>query len=475
LGPQNEAGGCPNVLAFYLPQFHQVQQNDAWHGSGFSEWSVVVQAKPLFPGHRQPDLPGELGFYDLRVPETRYLQARLAKQHGITGFLYYHYWFGGQRMLERPLDEVLASGQPDFPFALCWANESWYRRWQSTSDEMLVEQEFSEEDDTEHIRWLIQCFEDPRYIRIGGRPLLAVYRVHLLPDPARTVELWQRECDAAGVEAPWLVMFETSEDVRPPSRFGFDASAEFVPHLLSTFVEPLATPGIEQSALLYDYDDVAAGYLGRPAPEWQRYPCVATGWDNTPRRQVGGATVLHNSTPEGFGRWLREAAGRQVRSAGRDGIVFVNGWNEWGEGAHLEPDAFWGRAYLETAREVLGELFGTSSALEPMPEPAPLAARSAEDLYHDLYEQFVALQRSRSGMLSYSDRRLRELRSHYEALLAESRQEAREIAGLNQGLAERVAFQAGRLRDLGVPDVAAVDWLVTGASSSAVPREKEPG
>ena len=132
----------PHVLAFYLPQFHQVPENDAWHGRGFTEWTVVARSKPLFPGHQQPHLPGELGFYDLRVPETRYLQARLAREHGITGFLYYHYWFSGKRMLGRPLDEVLASGKPDFPFALCWANESWFRRWQSSDDEMLVEQEF---------------------------------------------------------------------------------------------------------------------------------------------------------------------------------------------------------------------------------------------------------------------------------------------------------------------------------------------
>jgi hypothetical protein len=463
-GQAGDAARRPHVLAFYLPQFHQVPQNDAWHGPGFTEWNVVVQSKPLFPGHRQPDLPGELGYYDLRVPEARHLQARLAKEHGITGFLYYHYWFGGQRMLERPLDEVLASGQPDFPFALCWANESWYRRWQSTSDEMLVEQEFSEADDLEHIRWLIRCFQDPRYIRIGGRPLLAVYRVNLLPDPAHTVELWRRECAAAGEEAPWLVMFETNEDVSPPSRFGFDASAEFVPHLLSTLVDPLPVRVGQQSAVLYDYDDVATGYLNRPTVPWQRYPCVATGWDNAPRRQDGAATVLHNGTPEGYARWLREAVARQAECSGRDGIVFVNAWNEWGEGAHLEPDAYWGRAYLEATREVVRELFGAAAAGVPIPEPEPLAPRSAEDLYRDLYEQFVALQRSRSGILSYTDRRLRELRNHYEALLAGSRQETRELADFNHDLAERLSFQAGRLRELGAPDVAAVDLLATDES-----------
>ena len=216
-GPPDVAGevieskdDSPQVLAFYLPQFHAVPENDAWHGRGFTEWTVVAKSKPLFAGHRQPNLPGELGFYDLRVPETRYLQSRLAQEHGISGFLYYHYWFSGRRMLGRPFQEVLASGQPDFPFALCWANESWYRRWQGSTDEMLLEQVFSEEDDLDHIRWLIEAFRDPRYIRVNGRPLLAVYRAHHLPNPNRTVELWRRECEAAGVAHPWLVMFETT-------------------------------------------------------------------------------------------------------------------------------------------------------------------------------------------------------------------------------------------------------------------------
>ena len=448
----------PHVLAFYLPQFHPVPENDAWHGNGFTEWSVVARARPLFPGHRQPDLPGELGFYDLRVPETRYLQARLAREHGISGFLYYHYWFSGKRMLGRPFDEVRASGQPDFPFALCWANESWYRRWQSSTDEMLVEQEFSEEDDLEHIRWLIQCFKDPRYIRIAGRPLLAVYRVEVLPNPTRTVELWRRECAAAGEEAPWLVMFETSTDTRPPSAFGFDASAEFVPHLLSTFLDPLAGSGGDGSTE-YDYDAVASGYLNRPTVAWPRYPCVATGWDNTPRRPGGDATILRDRTPERYGSWLREATMRQARSAGRDGIVFVNAWNEWAEGAHLEPDDFSGRAYLETTRDVLCELFGTDVIPSPGPERAPLLPTTAEDLYHDLYRQFVALQRSRSGLLSYSDRRLSRLRAHYETLLAQSRRETLEVADLNQELAEQVALQARLLEDLGVHDAPAPGWL----------------
>jgi len=449
----------PHVLAFYLPQFHQVPENDAWHGRSFTEWTVVARSKPLYPGHRQPHLPGELGFYDLRVPETRYRQARLAREHGITGFLYYHYWFSGKRMLGRPLDEVLASGQPDFPFALCWANESWYRRWQGTVDEMLVEQEFSEEDDLEHIRWLITCFKDPRYIRIEGRPLLTIYRAQHLPEPQRTVELWARECEAAGVERPWLVMFETGDDTGPPSQLGFDASAEFVPHRLPHLLDQSYVTKLHAAHTAYEYDDVAAAYLHRPPADFLRYPCVATGWDNSPRRQSGEAFILRDATPEGYGRWLREAVARQAESAGRDGIVFVNAWNEWAEGAHLEPDTHWGRAHLETTRDVMRSLFG--DAPEPvLTEPEDAAATSAEDRYHDLYEQFVVLQESRSGILSYADRRIAEWRTFYERGVAEAQEETNKIAELNEELAQRLRFLADRLHELG-DDVPAMPWLVS--------------
>ncbi len=451
---------APQVLAFYLPQFHHVPENDAWHGRGFTEWNVVASSHPLYPGHRQPDLPGELGFYDLRVPETRYLQARLAREHGITGFLYYHYWFGGHRMLGRPLQEVLESGKPDFPFALCWANESWYRRWQASSDEMLLEQVFSEEDDIAHMRWLIRCFRDPRYIRIEGRPLLAVYRPDLLPNPTRTVELWRRECDKAGMDPPWLVMFETANALTDPGPLGFDASAEFVPHQLRELMrtEPLSF-GADGSHEMYEYDDVTSAYLNRPAVGWQRYPCVPTAWDNSPRRQTGGALILRNSTPESYGRWLAEAATRQSRSAGRHGIVFVNAWNEWAEGAHLEPDAFRGRAYLEVTRDVLRDCFGERDvgpdAAEPdHPQPIP-----TEDLYHDLYEQFVALQQSSSGFLSYADRRIRDLKKHYEAKLRRADHQAAQIIEINEWLVDQLERQADRMRELGVPDVPLAEWL----------------
>ena len=361
-----DSADSPRVIAFYLPQFHAVPENDAWHGTGFTEWNVVARSRPLFPGHDQPHLPAELGFYDLRVPEVREAQARLARRAGISGFLYYHYWFRGRRMLERTFGEVLRSGRPDFPFALCWANESWFRRWQHESDELLLEQTYDEADDLEHIRWLIDAFRDPRYIRVHGRPLLAVYRPHLLADPKVTFDVWREECATAGVAEPWLVAFETEPEMGDPAELGFDASAEFVPHGLHLLVDPLERPaGMDVAGTLYDYTAAAAAYLGRPAADWTRYPCVATGWDNTPRRPDGEAIMLHGSTPEGYRAWLAEAIAGQARSEGAHGIVFVNAWNEWGEGAHLEPDVTNGRAYLDATRSAVEAIATAEPPLPP--------------------------------------------------------------------------------------------------------------
>jgi lipopolysaccharide biosynthesis protein len=214
-----ETGELPKRIAFYLPQFHPIPENDRWWGPGFTEWRNVMKARPLFPGHYQPHMPSELGFYDLRVPETREAQANLARQHGIYGFCYYHYWFHGERLLETLFNRVLESGAPDFPFALCWANEDWTRNWDARTGAVLIEQRHSHEDDLAHIRWLIKAFSDPRYIKMDGRPLMLIYRPKKLHDARRTTDLWREEAQKAGFPNLYLAKVESHGDYDPPGPF----------------------------------------------------------------------------------------------------------------------------------------------------------------------------------------------------------------------------------------------------------------
>jgi hypothetical protein len=344
------------LIAFYLPQFHPIPENDAWWGRGFTEWRNVVRARPLYTGHYQPHIPGELGFYDLRVPEVREAQAALAHDHGIAGFCYYHYWFNGRRVLERPFNEVLATGTPDFPFCLCWANEPWTRNWDGGMRDILVPQRYSVEDDQAHIAWLINAFRDERYIRVGGRPVMMIYNAGALPDSRRTTELWRRESIAAGVGDPYLVKFDTFGDESDPQSGGFDASSEFLPHGVS---ETIAAAGFGTRAdtkrmnnAMWRYGDVVTAQLARPLPPWTRYQCVVAGWDNTPRKPGGSAVIFLDSTPDEYERWLRGAVDK-ARTAGHD-FVFINAWNEWAESAHLEPDLRYGRAFLEATARAAG-------------------------------------------------------------------------------------------------------------------------
>src|SRR5947207_4949510 len=234
------------TIAFYLPQYHPIPENDAWWGKGFTEWTNVVKAKPLFRGHYQPHLPADLGFYDLRVAESREAQANLARQYGINGFCYYHYWFEGRRLLERPFNEVLTSRNPDFPFCLCWANENWTRIWDGGDSEVLMEQTYSEQDDLAHIRWLSHAFGDPRYIRVDNRPLFIIYRAHKLPDIRKTTAVWREECRRLGVGEVLLCRVDTAADKLPPNEVGLDAAVEFQPDWTSLGA-PLGSRRLRQS------------------------------------------------------------------------------------------------------------------------------------------------------------------------------------------------------------------------------------
>lgn len=351
----------PQLIAFYLPQFHPIPENDLWWGAGFTEWTHTVAAHPLFPGHYQPHLPSELGCYDLRQPDTRMAQARLAASYGIDAFCYYHYWFEGKRLLERPFQDVLDSGKPDFPFCLCWANETWTRRYDGRSRDILQPQTYSDRDDLDHIRWLSRVFLDPRYLRIDGKPLFLVYRGRSLPSPARTLETWREESVKLGVGELFVCAVESNfceERAGDPTLSGFDAAVEFQPDIFAhTIFSSLGRVRTIEGALniarclrrfsfLFSYDHLAKIALRKKPATYRRFACVTPSWDNTPRRRRGGAIIYEGSTPKVYEHWLQTVCEREIRGNG-PGLIFLNAWNEWGEGCHLEPDQRYGRGYLE--------------------------------------------------------------------------------------------------------------------------------
>jgi lipopolysaccharide biosynthesis protein len=285
----------------------------------------------------------------------------------VDGFCYYHYWFGGRRLLERPFDEVLDSGRPDFPFALCWANENWTRRWDGLEKSVLFRQSYGSEDDRRHGQWLARAFRDERYIRVDGKPLFLVYRASEMDDPRRTTRIWRDEARRAGVGELFLVRVESSANEHSePTRLGFDAAVEFAPdwtqlrptwrrlvhggaHALGLAASPTV------SHQVYEYGALVRRMLGKRVPDYIRFPCVAPGWDNSARRSRG-AVIIRGSTPERYGRWLEAAAAQAPATPGGGSLVFVNAWNEWGEGCHLEPCQRWGRSYLEAHRGAMAGL-----------------------------------------------------------------------------------------------------------------------
>ncbi len=366
------------AIAFYLPQYHPVPENDAFWGAGFTEWRNVVQAKPRFQGHRQPHLPADLGYYDLRVAETRAAQADLARKAGLSGFCYYHYWFSGRRVLHKPFDAALASGEPDFPFMLCWANENWTRAWDGGSDQVLLAQSYSEADARAHARHLAPAFHDPRYIRIEDRPVFAVYNTDALPSPEAWSNAFREECLTWGI-SPYLIRVERylDRDTRPPEALGFDAALEFQPfsrnfrYWLETRPDLKRNLGRRIQNRLrrdwqnlqpwrrfdrhYDLSAFSTFDMCQDAPRYTQFPGVCPSWDNSARRPPGEAIIFRNSSPDTFGKWL-SAKTRAFRPASaQENLVFINAWNEWAEGNHLEPCMTHGHAWLEAMQQVLTE------------------------------------------------------------------------------------------------------------------------
>jgi hypothetical protein len=363
------------LIAYYLPQYHPIPENDKWWNKGFTEWTNVTKARPLFKGHNQPRYPADLGYYDLRLPEIREQQVQMAKDYGIQGFCYYHYWFGnGKQLLERPFNEVLATGKPDFPFMLCWANENWKGVWFGASKgKLLIEQQYpGKQDYIDHFNYLQKAFEDERYIRIDDKPVFHVYRPGGIPDIKLFVDTFNDCAVKAGLKGIYFLASNCSQDWIP-EHFGFDGMVSYNFHKVrvkakkSLFqdssgilgrienrvrlllnndnmeerAKPSLVPYSKMIELVGDWPDVPFDY----------FPQIVPDWDNSARAGVK-SLILTGSTPELWARHIKDACNYVQRYDEGKQFVFIKSWNEWAEGNYLEPDQKWGTKYLETLQEV---------------------------------------------------------------------------------------------------------------------------
>lgn len=353
------------AIAFYLPQFHQIPENDQWWGEGFTEWTNMQKAKPLFQGHYQPRIPHfDIGYYDLSDTNVLKAQALLARQHGIYGFCFYHYYFNGKRLLEKPVDMLLEHPEIDINFCLCWANENWTKKWDGAEHEVLIAQEYSPKDDIDFMKDLIRYMKDPRYIKVNGKPVVMIYRPLLLPDPKETFSRWRQYCRERGIGevAIWMVRgcfnLETAlglEDVT-------DAEVEFPPHFTVPlqWISPnrfrhnkLKTPLVDYKAMV---NSIMTGNTVADKSAFPIYRTVMLGWDDTPRRNEQGRVFYGFSTHLYF-KWLRYNIQQTCTKFPADErFVFINAWNEWAEGTYLEPDEKYGYANINAASKAIFDL-----------------------------------------------------------------------------------------------------------------------
>jgi lipopolysaccharide biosynthesis protein len=348
------------LLAYYLPQFHPIKENDEWWGRGFTEWTNVARARAHFVGHYQPHLPTDLGYYDLRNEKTIMDQIDLAKGYGISGFIFYYYWFNSRRILETPLNIFMGRKDNDFPFALCWANENWTRRWDGDDREVLLRQTYSRESSKAIIEDIAGALTDSRYIHVDGRPMFCVYRVAQIPDIQETVACWRAAARAVIGKDLFLVSALTFGDLRDPRSYGFDAAMQFPPHGVSLALTAQRIESFKDdyklgvTAGVHDYGPLAAearDFLRQRS--FPIIPSVFPCWDNTPRKG-DRATVFIGSSPDAYSSWLAEAASYASRKPVFDrSFVMINAWNEWAEGAHLEPDQRFGHGFLRATADIL--------------------------------------------------------------------------------------------------------------------------
>ncbi|MBB1284665.1 glycoside hydrolase family 99-like domain-containing protein [Flavisolibacter sp. BT320] len=351
-------------IAIYLPQFHPIPENDEWWGKGFTEWKNVVNAKPLFKGHNQPHLPSDLGFYDLRLIETMQAQAEIAKEYGLTGFCYYHYWFNGKRLLNTPLDNMLQHNKPDFPYMLCWANENWTRRWDGRENEVLIKQEYSNEDHYKHATFLCQSFfKDERYIKVGNKPVFVIYKASLIPDLRNALEIWNKTVSSFGFNGLYLLCMDNFIG-NPAEDYGFEGAIHFHPDFrYFNRVKPsfaarfLKKTGLKESVLFRHHVEDYKSYY--KAIENQRkliskkvFPGITPMWDNTARVQRNGI-IFKNSSPLLYFEAITKALNKFEPFSSDENFFFINAWNEWAEGNHLEPCQKYGHDYLKMTKKAI--------------------------------------------------------------------------------------------------------------------------
>lgn len=351
------------AVAFYLPQFHPFEENDTWWGKGFTEWTNVTKAKPNFNGHYQPHLPIHNGFYDLRIPEVMIEQAKLAKNYGIYGFNFYYYWFDGKVLMHRPFDILLEHKEIDINFCITWANENWTRTWDASENEVLIAQKHSNEDSKAFIRNMFKYFEDSRYIRVDNKPVLIIYRCDIIPNIVETTLLWREEVKQAGFEGIHLVCAQTY-GIKDPKVYGFDAAIEFPPHNALSADNKIdkAVHNPEFTGTIFDYSKIVEEQCMKERLDGKCYETLMLSWDNTARKQ-NHSNIFTNFSLDLYKDWLSNIATHTFYNkniAEEEKFIFINAWNEWAEGTHLEPDRKYGYGYLEATYEIL-KSYDTSS------------------------------------------------------------------------------------------------------------------
>jgi lipopolysaccharide biosynthesis protein len=382
------------LIAFYLPQFHPIPQNDKAWGKGFTEWTNVTKATPQFEGQYQPRLPGELGYYDLRLKEIQARQIELAKNYGLHGFCYHYYWFDGEKVMDKPLQQILDNPDLDFPFCINWANENWTKRWDGMDNDVILAQNHTPEDDIEFLEAIKPILLDKRYIKVNNKPLLMVYRPNKFPDVIATVKRWRKQAKEIGIGELYLVLSHAFDPI-DPRELGFDAATEFAPNNfpVKDLTDTLSYYNMDFSGKVHDYSFLINASIGYNEPEYTKFRSIFPSWDNEARKPGRGTSFL-NTTPASYAKWLEHLLYfTNENRKGDEKIVFINAWNEWAEGCYLEPDRRYGYSYLNATHKTLEkfdsnklELLKSTQKIKKCSDTAIILHLYYVDLWEEIYE-----------------------------------------------------------------------------------------